>query len=194
MLTSDLSWQDLLERYRTYRTKPVWGSMRRIPDRDGRLKPEDEREIVARGGRAAGRAKAAMEKFARRTSGLWPATPAELVNNQALFDSLLVQARVGREGTRNFWEALIFARDGYSCAYCRRQGFAFHEVHRRALWLVVDHITAVGQVRNTFEFANSATACWTCNTIKGPLPVPAFEAELDALVDARMAWRAAKGA
>jgi 5-methylcytosine-specific restriction endonuclease McrA len=186
------TWRELTERYSTYRAMPVWGTMVRVPDIRGRLHPGDATAIAERGRRAWARVDRVIRRFDERCAGLWPATPDVLLADPALLGRLRDVARPGLSSLRNFWDAVVFDRDGYECRYCGRDAFEFlrHTGQLRTIWLVVDHLDAGKNVRGEFDPTNSVTACWTCNTIKGPLPEEAFLQELDLLVDARTQHRA----
>jgi 5-methylcytosine-specific restriction endonuclease McrA len=192
MIPSSETWQHFLEQYAAYRAMPVWGTMVRIPDPKGKLDPADRRAIAERGSRAVERVKKIMKKFADRGGALWPTSPRALIENPDLLDRLRTTTRPGQTNFRNFWDALVFDRDGYACRYCGRDAFHFFQQtgQSRTLWLVVDHLQAENKLPGRFELSNSTTACWTCNTIKGPMPEPAFLQELDQLVDARLKRRA----
>jgi len=174
---------------------PVWGTMLRVPDDKGRLDPDHIDHIAARGRRACDRVEAATSRFQIKGGPCWPASPAALHEPKA-WQALRIQSRLGSEAVRNFFDALIFDRDGYTCHYCGREAFQFYEEtgQRRTLWLVVDHLDASRKTPGLFEVENSDTACWTCNTIKGPLPEAAFLEELDSLVLARMKLLTRRGA
>lgn len=182
------TWDELVRTYASYRALPVWGPMVRVPDADGHLRKEHLQAIAARGARAALRVEKAIAKFRLRVSSHWPTSPRQLIDNQVLFNRLCAEARPGLDLLRNFWEALVFDRDFYTCAYCGRNAFRFYmEVGKqRSLWLVVDHRNAVTKVKGVFDFKNSVAACWSCNTLKGALPEPAFLAELDSLLKSRI--------
>lgn len=185
-MTCSSTWPEFTERYERYRTMPVWGTMLRVPDSSGRLDQTHIDHIVGRGKKACSRVEAAASRFQRRGGSYWPADPRTL-HEPLAWQALRTQSRLGSDAVRNFFDALIFDRDGYTCRYCGREAFQFYEEtgRCRTLWLVVDHLDAGRKTRGLFEVENSATACWTCNTIKGPLPEKAFLLELDSLVQAR---------
>jgi len=187
------SWDELIANYAECRKLPVWGSMRRVPDELGRLSEEDAHAIRARGENAALRAEKALAKLRSAAGARWPKSPDSLTGNQRLFDKLKAEGRPGLATLKNLWEALIFERDAYRCRYCGRHAFEFFEASGRArsIWLVVDHLDASAKEPAVFHFANSVTACWSCNALKGPLPEKAFLRELDALVDGRLTMRQA---
>ena len=187
------TWPALVKAYARYRRMPVWGTMKRVPNRKGRLRRQDIDAITQRGKAAVARVQKAIDKFEVRCVSDWPTTPQELIGNQALLDSLRRHARPGGQILRNFFDALIFERDHYTCRYCGRDAFAFFEQNerQRTIWLVVDHQDARIKLKGVYQFNNSITSCWSCNTLKGPLPEEAFFSELDSLVDARLARRRA---
>ena len=173
---------------------PVWGTMKRVPNRKGRLRRQDIDAITQRGKAAVARVQKAIDKFAVRCVSDWPTTPQALIGNQALLDSLRRHARPGEQILRNFFDALIFERDHYTCRYCGRDAFAFFESNERT----ANNLACSGSSRRknkkhkgVYQFNNSITSCWSCNTLKGPLPEEAFFSELDSLVDARLARRRA---
>jgi 5-methylcytosine-specific restriction endonuclease McrA len=182
------NWQELVTQYREYRSLPVWGTMVRVPDRSGRLRHDHIQAIARRGKNAAMRVSKALETLEKRCGPAWPATPAELINRQERFDRLCAKARPAAQALRNFWDALIFDRDGYTCRYCGRDAFDFYRESKgsRTLWLVVDHTDRARKAPGRYEFRNCVTTCWTCNTVKGPLPEGPFLQELDSLVVSRL--------
>lgn len=194
-MTSSSTWPEFTDRYQRYRAMPVWGTMLRVPDHSGRLDQVHIDHIAARGKRACGRVAAATVRFQQRGGEYWPASPQALHDPEA-WRTLRSHSRLGSDAVRNFFDALIFDRDSYTCRYCGREVFQFYEEtgRRRTLWLVVDHLDADRKARGLFEVENSATTCWTCNTIKGPLPEKAFLEELDSLVQARTRLLAQRGA
>ena len=135
------TWPALVKAYAQYRSMPVWGTMKRVPNRKGRLRRQDIDAITQRGKAAVARVQKAIDKFAVRCVSDWPTTPQALIGNQALLDSLRRHARPGEQILRNFFDALIFERDHYTCRYCGRDAFAFFESNerQRTIWLVVDH-------------------------------------------------------
>jgi hypothetical protein len=187
------TWEELVRTYASYRALPVWGPMVRVPEADGRLRKVHVKAIAARGARAALRVEKAIAKFRQRAGADWPASPKRLIGNQVLFDRLRVHARPGLDLLRSFWEALIFDRDFYTCAYCGRNAFRFYISggKRRSIWLVVDRRNAIAKAKGVFDFTNGVAACWSCNTLKGALPEPAFLAELDSLLEARLLGQSA---
>jgi len=128
---------------------PVWGTMVRVPDLHGRLKPEDATAIAARGLRAAERVSKVIRKFETRCCDLWPLSPQTLLGDPPLLDRLRSEALPGLATFRNFWDAIVFDRDCYTCRYCGRDAFQFfRETGKwRTLWLVVDHLDATGKVQ-----------------------------------------------
>ena len=165
---------------------PVWGTMIRIPSRKGRLLKKHRDAIAERGRRASERVERIIGWF-RAEVPSWPTSPQALLRRQRLLDRLRTKAKPKKQDFKNFFDALIFDRDGYTCRYCGRDAFAFFKEmdEARTLWLVVDHLDAAGKLPDVYHMSNSVTACWTCNTIKGPLPEPVFLQELDSLIASR---------
>lgn len=78
--------------------------------------------------------------------------------------------RVPRKLRRGVSNTLLFARDGYTCAYCGRHR---SELRQRE-FLTRDHVVPQCEFRdrnaaNTWE--NCVTACNRCNNAKGSLPL-----------------------
>ena len=189
------SWPVLIKTYASYRQMPVWSTMVRVPRPDGRLRPRDLTAIRERGRRATTRVQKVLDKFVAACGPAWPRSPQTLIGNQRLFDRLRTQARPGNQILRQFFDALVFERDRYGCYYCGRNAFSFYAQtgKRRSLWLVIDHKDAFKKEHGVYEFDNSITSCWSCNTMKGAIPEQAFLEELDSLVEARRQKRTASG-
>ena len=188
------SWQELVEQYGKYRTLPVWGSMFRVPSPSGRLRKVHLDAIALRGRRAAIRVSKALEALENRCGTIWPTSPLKLYH-QERFARFCAKARPNAQSLRNFWDAIIFDRDGYTCRYCGRDAFDFYRESKqsRTLWLVVDHTDPVGKAPGVYEFQNSVTTCWTCNTVKGAWPEGPFLKELDSLVASRLRLTSSNG-
>ena len=189
------SWQELVARYGKYRSLPVWGTMVRVPGPTGRLRKDHIEAIALRGRNAAMRVSKALAGFEDRCRPVWPTSPLELIDHQERFARLCAKARPNAQALRNFWDAIIFDRDGYTCRYCGRDAFDFYRESNqsRTLWLVVDHTDRARKAPGKYEFQNSATTCWTCNTVKGPLPEGPFRKELDSLVASRFRLTSSNG-
>lgn len=174
------TWEELLQSYRRYRVLPVWGSMKRVPDDNLHLSEADISHIRNRGEKAADRATTAVAKL-RERDAKFPDRPSAFTEEDV--DRIVREGLVGKERWRNLWEALVFDAHGYSCAYCGRNASRVwqDEGETRTLWLVVDHLVAQSRGGAPCSFANSVPACWSCNTLKGPLPRSAFEHELTSL-------------
>ena len=187
MRSRSKSWQELVARYGEYRSLPVWGTMVRVPDPTGRLRKDHIEAIALRGRRAAMRVSKALAAL-KLCGPAWPTSPLELIDRQERFARLCAKARPNAQHLRNFWDAMIFDRDGYTCRYCGRDAFDFYRESNqsRTLWLVVDHTDRTRKAPGKYEFKNSVTTCWTCNTVKGPLPEGPFVKELDSLVASRL--------
>ena len=96
--------------------------------------------MKARGAKAATGVEAALARLVGEAA--LPATPRAL--EQRHVDGLVAKRRLGRETLEALWEAIVFDRGGYTCAYCgRTPGSVSHaEDRRRGLSLVVDHFSA----------------------------------------------------
>lgn len=195
MLQASTTWPELLERYAAYRAMPFWGAMTRIPDAAGHLRPEHQQAIAKDGVSAVNRVRRMIRRFHDHGGAAWPASPQVLFRDRAALDRLLAEVRAGDRSFRNFWDAVVFDRDSYACRYCGRDAFNFfqHTGKVRTLRLVVDHLDARGKRSGVYEPANSVTACWTCNTLKGALPEGVFLQELDWLIEARLRLKSRPG-
>lgn len=71
----------------------------------------------------------------------------------------------------------VYARDGYRCVYCGRNG--------RRILLTIDHVYPVS-LGGTNDLANLVTACRPCNLTKGARPLNA--AALRRFTADRHAW------
>ena len=189
------TWPELVARYGEYRSLPVWGTMVRVPGPTGRLRKDHLEAIALRGKNAAMRVSKALAALQKRCGPVWPTSPRELIDRQERFDRLCAKAHPDGQALRNFWDAIIFDRDGYTCKYCGRDAFDFYRQsnNSRTLWLVVDHTDRARKAPGKYEFQNSVTTCWTCNTVKGPLPEGPFLKELDSLVTSRLRLTSSNG-
>jgi hypothetical protein len=128
------------------------------------------------------RAAYSYRKLAAHRPILLPSSPQGLPD---LIEMLWREAPkvVGKQRLKNFWDAVIFDYDDYTCYHCGRNTFEVYkeESGRRGLFLVVDHLAPRADVGSRSRFTNLVTACWSCNTLKGRLPVQAFQAELASL-------------
>ena len=57
------TWPALVKAYARYRRMPVWGTMKRVPNRKGRLRRQDIDAITQRGKAAVARVQKAIDKF-----------------------------------------------------------------------------------------------------------------------------------
>lgn len=183
-----ISWEALLDRYEQYRGMPRWGAMTQVPGADGKLHEDDERKLKKAGVNAKARARSALMRFVERTQSQFPAAPATVFEDVDLLQSLRATARVGERSFSALWEALVFDRDHYTCCYCGRDAFEFwkRSGEIRTLRLVVDHRDPNRKKPGVYESSNCATACWSCNTMKGPFPEAVFLEELDEIVKSRL--------
>jgi len=76
---------------------------------------------------------------------------------------------------RRKWRTLIYARDGFRCAYC---GGVFPEGQ-----LSVDHFWPT-KLGGSDDAGNMVTACRECNLLKDALPPLFFRAHREALASA----------
>lgn len=170
------SWEEFVELYRDYRNKPVWGTWKIVPTGRLRIRPIDFKEIEGRGRRAVLMLEGAVQTIRDSypiPQKLGPISFAALVRRSLLNPRVLNTLR----------EAVVFDRDAYSCRYCGRSvdGVWENEKRRRTIRLVVDHLYPVSRGGDTHHLRNCVTACWTCNTLKGPLSERAFLHELQSL-------------
>jgi hypothetical protein len=191
MDATTITWTTLLDRYEAYRKMPRWGPMRR-PEEMCRLNADDLLHQTKRAEGAVGRVRAAIRQLETKFAGEWPDYPAVFFRETTALDRLLSTAKLGSARCRNLLDAVAFARDNYSCRYCGRNAFTFYETAepKRTLYLVVDHMAAVGKDRRTYVLANCVTACWSCNTMKGAFPEEVFLAELDSIIAGRQQVKA----
>ena len=113
-----------------------------------------------------------------------PDTPRAL--EQRHVDKLAAKRRLGRETLEALWEAIVFDRGQYTCAYCgRAPASVFHaEGRRRGLLLMVDHFSARATLAERRRLDNSVTSCASCRAVKADLPRDPFLDELRSLASA----------
>jgi hypothetical protein len=196
MQEQSADWQAFQDRYARYRSLPVWGVMNYLPDAAGQIPQHVLEHKAKQGANAAARVRRMVRRLETKAGSAWPPSPRHFVTKPESLELLRTEIQAGLTSFRNFWDALVFDRDGYTCRYCGRDAFAFYEAtaRLRTLWLVVDHLDSAGKSPGIFALNNSVTACWACNTLKGPLPESAFLMELDSSVEARRALRGEGGA
>ena len=79
----------------------------------------------------------------------------------------------------------MLSKAGYRCQYCGRHAFdGVVAGKRRAFRMVVDHQHPVHLGGQSYRYANSTPACWSCNLLKAGLTRSAFETELKSLAEA----------
>jgi len=179
--TRSAKWIPLISRYIKYRKRPFWGAMITTPNGRGILAPGHIERQLAGGRQAAERLKHTLRKL--RIDPKFPERPGGF--SQKTMDRILRKRLIRKEHLGTLWEALVFDRDDYTCQYCGRNAREMwrQSGRRRTLRLVVDHQHPRTKRGDSHTFANSVTACWTCNALKGPLPLGAFRQELKSLVE-----------
>ena len=165
-----LNWDQLATRYGVYRSFPA------LAAGESRGTAIDRASFAARGERATSRVGSAIEKL--RRLGHLPAEPALV--SQATIDRILATGAMGLVLLRGIWDALIFDRDDYSCAYCKRSAddVAREWKSERTLLLVVGHRVPTSAGGKEYGLGNAAATCWACGAIKGALPEDVFTREL----------------
>lgn len=179
---SSASWEDVARGYRRYREIPVWSGPKIVVNNQGLLSREVIRDMKARGARAASDVETALARLVGEA--VLPDTPRAL--EQRHVDGLAAKRRLGRETLEALWEAIVFDRGGYTCAYCgRAPASVFHaEGRRRGLLLVVDHFSARSTLTERRRLDNSVTSCASCRAVKADLPRDPFLDELRSLASA----------
>jgi 5-methylcytosine-specific restriction endonuclease McrA len=170
------SWEDVARGYRRYRQLPVWAGQKAMPNNQGLLSRELIRDMKARGAKAAADVEAALARLVGEAA--LPETPRTL--EQRHVDGLAAKRRLGRETLEALWEAIVFDRGGYTCAYCGRtpESVSHAEGRRRGLLLVVDHFSARSTLAERHRLDNSVTSCASCRAVKADLPRDPFLDEL----------------
>ena len=189
------TWRAFFARFRNYGQLPTWGWFKIAPDPKTLAFAESYlRKIQERGSKMADRAEVAFRRIKAKRPDLIPATPCELPK---FVERLWLEAPkvVGQRTWKNLWDAIVFELDDYRCQYCGRSTFEVFESedHRRGLFLVVDHISPKTDAGKKSSFDNHATACWSCNTMKGRLSREAFEHELHSLLESATQSQALRG-
>jgi 5-methylcytosine-specific restriction endonuclease McrA len=176
------SWEEVARGYRRYRELPVWAGLKNSPNNRGLLSREVIRDSKARGAQAAADVEAALARLVGEAA--LPDTPRAL--EQRHVDGLAARRRLGRETLDVLWEAIVFDRGNYTCAYCGRvPASVFHaEGRRRGLVLVVDHFSARSNLAERRRLDNSVTSCVSCRAVKSDLPRDPFLDELRSLASA----------
>lgn len=170
------TWSDVWERYRRHRLRPVWGNLAFYPDARGRLSGAQLAALRRQAREAAARVERACQRLL--TLGAIPRDPRRLTQSDL---SRVVRRRlVPRRWLSNFFEAWLFDRDGYTCAYCAREAERMWKAsrHLRTLHFQVDHDRPRVAGGHSFDLTNARTACQRCNLMKGSLPGRLFRAEL----------------
>jgi 5-methylcytosine-specific restriction endonuclease McrA len=176
------SWEDVASGYRRYRELPLWIGPKDVPNNQGLLSRELIRDMKVRGAKAAAEVEAALARLVGEAA--LPETPRAL--EQRHVDGLAAKRRLGRETFAALWEAIVFDRGGYTCAYCGRTpaSVSHAEGRRRGLSLVVDHFSARSTLAERRRLDNSVTACASCRAVKADLPRDPFLDELRSLASA----------
>lgn len=173
------SWPWLLERYRRHRMRPVWGNLAFYPDASGRL-PRSRLAALRRQARdAAERVERSYQRLL--AMGTIKKDPRRL--SQADIDRVIRKRLIPRRWLSNFFEAWLFDRDDYACAYCGRDAERVWKDSRgqRTLHFQVDHERPRVAGGRSFRFKNARTACQRCNLMKGSLPSRLFLKELKSI-------------
>lgn len=133
--------------------------------------------------------KGASERLAEAVARLtrnqrFPERPSEFT--QADMARIVKGRLIPKRFLDTFWRALIFDRDEYTCAYCRRSvaGVWEESKHRRTISLTCDHCRPKADGGEDYSLVNTRTACWSCNGIKSTLPENVFPAEVESLARA----------
>jgi hypothetical protein len=165
-----LTWDQLATRYGAYRSFPA------LAAGESRGSDLDRASFAARGERATNRVGSAIEKL--RRLGHLPPEPALV--SQLTIDTILSTGAMGLVLLRGIWDALIFDRDDYRCAYCYRSADDVAREWRseRTLLLLVGHRVPTSCGGNEYGLGNAATTCWACGAVKGALPEDVFTREL----------------
>ena len=169
-------WGRVIRRYTTHLGQPCWRG----------------RTVVERGAPAPGRA---SDASVRRVKGALEELVTKLPGNRTPARVSAIQVvlqRAGHDGRRfdkcpkaiwHLWRALVFDRDNYTCRYCGRDSEQLLETEGRVLRLELDHVSprAASSECDDFDALNIATACRSCNVMKGQMDERLFRLELDSL-------------
>lgn len=87
------------------------------------------------------------------------------------------------EWMQHLWRAMVLNRDCYTCRYCRRTAWDVHRELGATLRFEMDHKRPRSRLAKPtdFDLQNVATACRSCNVVKGQMPASRFLKELKSL-------------
>jgi len=175
------TWEEFVRLYRSYREKPVWGAWTIVPSDSFEMTTAGLLSIRERGERAVKKLEFAIESLRKVYE-----RPTDI--GRLRLAATMRQQIVGRACLPVLFEAIVFDRDRYTCRYCRRSvdGVWLEENQKRTIRLVVDHLCPRSKGGERYDLSNCVAACWSCNTLKGPLPEGAFRHELQSIARAVM--------
>lgn len=179
---ADDSWEAFQRRFLAYEDMPTWNHWSHPPDSRGVLARSDVEHMRSKGRRASERLDEAIARLKRDPR--FPARPSQFTQKGM---ARIVRLRLlPKRLLDTFWRAVIFNRDNYTCWYCHRSVASVwrESEHQRTISLTCDHCRPKANGGEDYSFANTRTACWSCNGIKSTPPEEVLPRELESLARA----------